>query len=59
MLQEIIVYSIGIAVGIMIAYKIFKSLFSKDKHAESGCGHCSCNQSTKLTYKRVLPEKKA
>lgn len=42
MLQEIIVYIIGIAVAILLINKVCKGIFGKKKQGLSGCSSCGC-----------------
>ncbi len=47
MLQEIIVYIIGIAVAILLISKIYKAFFGKKEKRGITCSGCSCSSSAK------------
>lgn len=52
MVQEIIVYIIGITVVCIIGYKLLKSLFGKRTNTGGGCSNCSCGSNV-VRYKRA------
>lgn len=47
MVQEIIVYIIGIAVAILLINKIYKSFFSKKEKQGFTCSSCNCGMKPK------------
>lgn len=53
MIQEIIVYGIGIAVAGILVYKFIKTIFGKRTNQTFGCSNCSFKSST-THYKRVV-----
>lgn len=47
MVQEIIVYLIGIAVAILLVSKIYKAFFSKKEKRGFTCSSCNCSTNAK------------
>jgi len=48
MFQEIIVAIIGLAVALIVIYKVYNFFFSKNEHKGScGCSSCGCNTKNK------------
>lgn len=59
MLQEMIVYAIGIIVALYLFIKLYKTFTTKEGDRKSSCSNCSCSSSNGVKYRYPPKGKKA